>query len=216
MPGYYSFDFPFLSGDVGGVPPLSCPHDKIANDNSSIYHPDALAHPGTLDFMPSDASHPVATLYGDHHDWLYKWLCRRMGDRFDAQDVAHDTFMRVLARRGGIILAEPRSYLTTIAHGLMVDRFRRRAIEQAYLDALAVYPEPETISQEAHAILVETLLEIDRLLCRLGARTRDIFLLAQIEGLSQVEIARHLRLSLPTVKKHLVRAYTECLVLAAG
>ena len=38
----------------------------------------------------------------------------------------------------------------------------------------------------------------------------------QIEELSYVEISKRLGVSLPTVKKHLVRAYTECLVLAAA
>ena len=50
----------------------------------------------------------------------------------------------------------------------------------------------------------------------LATRTRTIFLLAQIEELSYVEIGKRLGVSLPTVKKHLVRAYTECLVLAAA
>ncbi|MDO8306388.1 sigma factor-like helix-turn-helix DNA-binding protein, partial [Herminiimonas sp.] len=59
-------------------------------------------------------------------------------------------------------------------------------------------------------------LSIDRLLDDLGPRTRQIFLLAQIEELSYVEIAKRMNVSLPTVKKHLVRAYTECLVLAAS
>ena len=31
-----------------------------------------------------------------------------------------------------------------------------------------------------------------------------------------MEISRRLGVSLPTVKKHLVRAYTECLLLAAA
>jgi RNA polymerase sigma-70 factor (ECF subfamily) len=36
---------------------------------------------------------------------------------------------------------EPRAYLTTIARNLLINHVRRRAIEQAYLDALALMPE---------------------------------------------------------------------------
>ncbi|MNP84016.1 putative RNA polymerase sigma factor FecI [compost metagenome] len=57
-------------------------------------------------------------------------------------------------------------------------------------------------------------MEIDRLLDGLGGRTREIFLLAQLDGLSYVEIGRHLNVSVNTVKKHAVRALTHCLLLA--
>jgi RNA polymerase sigma-70 factor (ECF subfamily) len=42
-----------------------------------------------------------------------------------------------------------------------------------------------------------------------------VFLLAQLEGLTQGEIGQRLNISLPTVRKHLVRAFTECLLLVA-
>ncbi len=162
---------------------------------------------------------PLTTLYSEHHGWLYGWLRGKLGNRAEAADLAQDTFLRLLGKCEVTPLAplrEPRGYLTTIARGLLIDRYRRQALEHAYLEALAQQAEPASISAETHAIIIETLLAVDRLLDRLGARTRTIFLLAQIEELSYVEISRRLGVSLPTVKKHLVRAYTECLLLAAG
>ncbi|MGK5061385.1 sigma-70 family RNA polymerase sigma factor [Janthinobacterium sp. LB3P112] len=162
---------------------------------------------------------PLSTLYSEHHAWLYGWLRGKLGNRAEAADLAQDTFLRLLGKREATPLAplrEPRGYLATIARGLLIDRYRRQALEQAYLEALAQQAEPASVCAETHAIIIETLLAIDRLLDRLGARTRAIFLLAQIEELSHVEISRRLGVSLPTVKKHLVRAYTECLVLAAA
>ncbi|MDO8306578.1 sigma factor, partial [Herminiimonas sp.] len=90
----------------------------------------------------------IEALYSDHHGWLYKWLRGKLDNASDAADLAHDTFMRVLTNRNNTDLREPRGYLATIARGLMIDRFRRQALENAYLEALATYPEPETISQE--------------------------------------------------------------------
>lgn len=130
-----------------------------------------------------------------------------------AADLAQDTFIRVLTLR------KPRS---CNSHGLseqrgpqlMIDMFRRRAVEQAYLETLAARPEQVEVSPEARLLIIETLLEIDRLLDGLGTRTREIFLMAQLDGLSYVEIARRLDVSLTTVKKHAVRALTHCLMLA--
>lgn len=162
-------------------------------------------------------SSTVASLYSDHHGWLHKWLCGKLGNSFDAADVAHDTFLRVLGqRRNELALREPRGYLTTIARALLVDRYRRQSVERAYLDALALQPTSTALSAEAHALLVEMLVLIDALLDKLGPRTRQIFLSAQLDGLSQVDIAQQLGISIPTVRKHLARAYTECLLLAAA
>ena len=159
---------------------------------------------------------PLSTLYSEHHGWLYGWLRGKLGNRAEAADLAQDTFLRLLGKRDAAPLREPRGYLATIARGLLVDRYRRQALEQAYLEALAQQAEPVSMCAETHAIIIETLLAVDRLLDSLGARTRAIFLLAQIEELSYADISRRLGVSLPTVKKHLVRAYTECLMLAAA
>lgn len=165
--------------------------------------------------MSSPALHSITeTLYREHQPWLKDWLRRRLGCNQRAADLAQDTFVRVISSRN-LVISEPRGYLATVARGLMVDMFRRQRIETAYLEALTLQPQLETIELEAQAIIIETLVELDQLLDQLGARTRAVFLLAQLEGLTQAEIGQRLNISLPTVRKHLVRAFTECLLLVA-
>lgn len=154
----------------------------------------------------------VHTLYADHHRWLCGWLRKRLGCVDHAADMAQDTFIRVLTQRKAPELREPRAYLSTIARSLMIDMFRRRTLEQAYLETLASRPEALDISPETRFLIIETLLEIDRILNGLGARTRQIFLMAQLDGLSYVEIGRQLQVSVNTVKKHAVRALMHCLL----
>lgn len=155
----------------------------------------------------------VQSLYETHHQWLCGWLRQRLGCVDNAADLAQDTFIRVIIQRKATELREPRAYLSTIARSLMIDMFRRRYLEQAYLETLALSPEPLDISPETRALIIETLMEIDRMLDGLGGRTREIFLLAQLDGLSYVEIGRRLNISVNTVKKHAVRALTHCLLL---
>jgi RNA polymerase sigma-70 factor (ECF subfamily) len=42
----------------------------------------------------------IAILYRQHHGWLRGWLQRKVGNAFDAADLAQATFLRVLAPRG--------------------------------------------------------------------------------------------------------------------
>ncbi|TBU85613.1 sigma-70 family RNA polymerase sigma factor [Phytopseudomonas dryadis] len=161
----------------------------------------------------SNTQHALHQLYSEHHGWLQHWLRKRLGCSEQAADLAQDTFVRVITQRKLLELREPRAYLSTIARSLMIDLFRRRALEQAYLETLAALPEPVAISPQTRSIIIETLLQIDALLDGLGERGREIFLLAQLDGLSFVEIGRRLGLSSNTVRKHFVRAMTHCLLL---
>lgn len=157
----------------------------------------------------SDIEH----LYGAHHGWLKGWLRSRIGNSADAADLAQDTFLRVLTLRQLPALREPRHYLVTIARGLLIDKARRRVLEQAYLDALAARPEPLQISPETYHQIIESLLAIDAMLDGLGARTRQIFLMVQLDGLSYVEVGKQLGLSVTTVKNHLGKALMQCILL---
>jgi len=162
--------------------------------------------------------HTVAVqhIYEQHHSWLHSWLKGKLHNACDAADVAHDTFVRILGGRNATQILEPRDYLATVARGLVIDRYRRRAIEQAYLQTLADRPEAIAIREDDQAIIIETLVAVDKALCGLGERARRIFMLSQVEGLTYQQIADQLRISLTTVKKHMVRALTECALIMAG
>lgn len=156
----------------------------------------------------------VHALYSAHHSWLQGWLRRRLGCSFDAADLMHDTFVRVLHRDDAAAIREPRSYLATVAHGLMVNHLRRKDLERAYLQALAALPQAQWPSPEDRAVLLETLHEIDALLAALPARVKRAFLLCQLEGLPHAEIADRLGVSVSSVRQYIARALRHCLAAA--
>jgi len=158
----------------------------------------------------------VQRIYEQHHSWLHGWLRGKLHDACDAADVAHDTFVRILSARNALQILEPRDYLATVARGLVIDRYRRRAIELAYLETLATRPQATEISEEDKAVIIETLMAVDKALTGLGSRAQQIFMLSQVDGLTYQQIADRLQVSLTTVKKHMIRALTECSLIMAG
>lgn len=161
--------------------------------------------------FPRDAlHHQVGSLYGDHHGWLYGWLRKKLGCSQRAADLAQDTFVRLLAREESVAIREPRAFLTTVAQRVLANHWRREQIERAYLAALAQGPVVLTPSPEERAMLLETLVEIDRLLDALPQQVRRAFLLAQFDGAGHADIAGVLGISISTVKRHLVRAAGQC------
>lgn len=155
----------------------------------------------------------VNDLYCNHHGWLHGWLRRRLGNGFDAADLMQDTFVRVIKARNALEIREPRPYLSRIAHGLLIDLFRRRSLEQAYLDVLTGLPEVEYPSPEEQAVVLQVLLEIDRMLEGLGPRVKQTFILAQFDGLTYAQIAERLKISLRTVNNHMAKAMEHCCLM---
>jgi RNA polymerase sigma factor (sigma-70 family) len=158
-------------------------------------------------------------LYGDHHGWLRGWLQRRLGNAADAGDIAHDVFLRLIvkpAARGFATQAEARAYLRLMAKGLCTDHWRRREVEQAWLDTLAAQSEPIEPSPEFRAIVIETILEIGNLLARLSGKAQRAFVLAQIYGFTTPEIAAELAVSERMVQKYLASAMLQLALVDAG
>ena len=150
-------------------------------------------------------------LYQDHHPWLIQWLEKRVQDRLQAEDHAHDTFLRIITSKETLNINEPRAYLTTIAKRLLVNHWRRNTIERAYLERLSAYPEEVAISAEESAIILEVLREIDELLNQLPEKVRTAFLLAQLDDLTYVEIGQRLEVSDRMVRKYMAQAMFQCL-----
>lgn len=170
----------------------------------------------------SPVSINVESLYSDHHRWLKAWLLRRLGNESDAADLAHDTYVILLRRNiaqeiSGATphapILEPRAYLATIANGLVVSHIRRQMLERAYLEALAMLPEPQAISPEQQLSILQTLQEVDEMLNTLPPRVKAAFLMSQLDGMKQQEIAVALGISIPTVKKYMQKAWLACLCL---
>jgi RNA polymerase sigma-70 factor (ECF subfamily) len=163
--------------------------------------------------MTAAVPHPYfSALYRQHHSWLQRWLSLKLGNASDADDLAQDTFTRILGRADLGALHEPRAFITTVAKGVLVNWYQRQALERAYLEALAALPEPTAISPEQRLLILETLHDIDAMLDALPPKVKQAFLMAQLDGMGYADIATQLGLSLITIKRYMKQAFLQCLL----
>jgi RNA polymerase sigma factor (sigma-70 family) len=166
--------------------------------------------------MPADSPlvpgqlHVIQSVYLEHGMWLRSWLRRRLGCPHQSEDLSQDTFLRLLTSRTELDLSEPRALLVTIAQRVLFSFWRRRSLEQSWLDALASQPQAFAPSPEDIALVSEAILAIDRLLDGLPARVKHAFLLNRLEGRTHVAIADELGVSVATVERHVRQAYLHC------
>ncbi|KAB2919449.1 MAG: sigma-70 family RNA polymerase sigma factor [Dechloromonas sp.] len=155
-------------------------------------------------------AHSIAELYVDHHRWLHAWLRKKLGCSHRAADLLHDTYLRLLNREEVPQLEEPRAFLVTVAQRVLSNHWRHERIERAFMETLAQWPAAVAPSAEEKACLLETLIEIDRLLDGLPTVVKRAFLHAQLDGMSHGEIAAALNISLSSVKRYLIKAGAQC------
>ncbi len=160
--------------------------------------------------------HLVGLLYRDHRDWLLGWLRKSLYCAERAEDLSQDTFVRLLGRADLAQAREPRALLTTIAKGLLIDHFRRSALERAYLEQLSGLPEAVQPSAEEQTIALQALREIDRLLGRLSSKARAAFLYNRLDGMGHAEIAERLGVSVSRVRQYLAQGLRQCYIAQYG
>lgn len=146
-------------------------------------------------------------LYAQHHAWLHKWLRVRLGCRQQASDLTQDTFVRLIVSGEAPNLHTPRAFLLTVARRVLYNFWRRRDLEQAYLESLAELPQEYAPSEEERLLILEALLAVDRLLDGLPDAVRQAFLLHRLEGMPQQQIAQQMNRSLSTIERYIRQAY---------
>ncbi|MEZ7186421.1 sigma-70 family RNA polymerase sigma factor [Pseudoalteromonas sp. DY56-GL22] len=149
----------------------------------------------------------------DNQFWLLRFLQKKLKlhCHHDAQDLSQDTFIRALTSSIDLFeVKEPRAYLATIANRLIIDKARRKRIEQAYLEAqLESSQEYAPSCEEVHE-MIQKLEALSRLLEGLADKPRRAFLMARLDGLKYQEIAQELNISLSMVQKYIAQTLLHC------
>jgi len=159
--------------------------------------------------LAADQASMLETMFRRDYRWLERWLRRyvRVGQ---SEDIAAETIVRIVAMAASTCIHEPRAMMTTIARRLVYDLSARHALQRAYEETLAHSPPAFAPSTEERLITQEALVEIDRKLGKLAAKARSAFLLYNVDGMRQSEIAETLGVSVSMVRKYIVAGLRAC------
>jgi RNA polymerase sigma factor (sigma-70 family) len=150
----------------------------------------------------------LQSIFREHYTWLRDQMRRHAGSHHGAEDVASEAFLHLAQHRDLEQVREPRALLTTIAKRVLFETWRRRDLEQAYLETLALAPQPTYPSPEERALVVEALLAVDAALDALPEKVRRAFLYSQLDAMTYAEIGTELGVSASMVRQYMSRALT--------
>jgi RNA polymerase sigma-70 factor (ECF subfamily) len=143
-----------------------------------------------------------------HAPRVYGLARRMLGNTADAEDVTQEVLLQVVRKldtfRGESSLA---TWLHRVTVNAALDHRRRQARRpQPHPDASLDYIAPSGDGPDDQALRGELRQRLDGAVARLPASYRDVFVLAGVEELGNVEIGQRLGLSLAAVKGRLRRA----------
>jgi RNA polymerase sigma-70 factor (ECF subfamily) len=133
-------------------------------------------------------------------------LCRYLGDRDNADDLAQETFQRAIASLHRYRATGPaKHWLLTIARRTCADSARkrsRRRRNELRLTSMARDERDESVPVDGRA-------ELDELLFGLDPDRRAAFVLTQLNGLRYEEAAELLGIPIGTVRSRVARARAD-------
>ncbi len=127
-------------------------------------------------------------------------------DHGNAEDVVQNVFVAIWINRGSI---NPdlsiKSYLYKSVYNEFIDQYRKNKpviyLEKKYLEAIDLVVENEL--ENLDALVKRVNMEINNL----PKKCKQVFLLNKKEGLTHIEIAEYLDISIKTVEGHITRAF---------
>lgn len=149
---------------------------------------------------------------------LYSYFHRRVQDGQIADELTQEVFLRLSSTPGRGFGEMPEAHLFKIAGGVLQDWDRHCAMRcNSATTPLATVSETlgtpfVPLDQRARNLAIAAraaLRELEDALSGLSKRTREIFLLSQVENVPHQEIASMHRISLACVDKHVLKAITH-------
>jgi len=131
----------------------------------------------------------------------------RAGNREAAEDLMQDTWIKLSLSASGAAVENPAGFVTAAARNTVVDHVRkdrRRAEIDAEVQSL-LWDATDDISPERVVIGREMLKMVESALDEMPERSRRIFLMNRLGGISHRQIARQLGISEEAVYYHIRR-----------
>lgn len=141
-------------------------------------------------------------LYRRHAGWL-KAMLRRRFDPQQAEDLAHEAYLRLAPYQARGQIARPQSLLLRIAENLAYNHARGVRRDRAKTGRLAEVSrchETYTDADQHDALLLKQVV------AGLPQPLRDTFMLSRYAGMSYAEIAAHMGAPVKTVESRMSRA----------
>lgn len=137
----------------------------------------------------------LGDIFIEHRAQLRRIAQKIVGTSHTADEVIQDAYLKVVEMTGVRDILKPFCYCCQVVRNMALDHCRRQAVESSY----RIYPDDGELPQVSGGSIPDHQLHgmqvidaIDRILGGLPSRTRHVFELSRLGGLTQRDIAQEI------------------------
>lgn len=130
----------------------------------------------------------------------------------DPEDLAQETFSRLIKWAKNKNVDHPRKVLFKVARNLLIDHTRKRKKNpQTPIEAIEIDEQVVLDTTPSDTLINKEELDIVlKVIDNLPSRCKEVFTLNRLHGLTYSEIANKLSISKSTVEKHMIKGLLAC------
>ena len=142
----------------------------------------------------------VETIWKEYHHKLFGFIRKRVDDKFIAEDILQDVFMKILNKIDTLREdSKIQNWLYQLTRNAIIDYYRSHKIKENVTDSIMEEDEnDESAAEEMKSCIMPVINGLDE-------KYREAVLLTDMEGLSQKELATKLNLSYTGAKSRVQR-----------
>lgn len=146
-------------------------------------------------------------LVNAYHHKLCVYATTLCHDHDQAEDIVQNVFFKLWRNRQHLSISKRfSSFLYRSVYNEFIDQYRQSrkviALEKKHIDVLSIFLDEEEDNE------LDNLKElVNKGIEKLPKKCKKVFLLSKKEGLTNIEIAEYLQLSIKSVEAHISKAY---------
>ncbi|TYA74526.1 RNA polymerase sigma factor [Seonamhaeicola marinus] len=161
-----------------------------------------------INSLKQGESKAYAYLVDTYHHKLCTYAYSLTNDEALAEDVVQNVFVKVWRKRQNLKSNfSLKNYLYRSVYNEFIDQYRKRkpviSLEKKHIDGLSYIVEKED-DKSLERIIAVVKQEIEKL----PPKCKQTFLLSKQEGLTNIEIAEYLNISIKSVEAHITKAFS--------
>ncbi|WP_062062595.1 RNA polymerase sigma factor [Aquimarina longa] len=147
-------------------------------------------------------------LVNTYHKKIYVYALSLTNDKDMAQDIVQNVFIKTWVFREKLKTDfSIQSFLYKTAYNEFINQYHKKQsvsiLEKTYAETLQ-----EVIENTDESVLVKKITLINKEIEKLPVKCKQVFLLSRKEGLTNIEIAEYLSISVKSVEAHITKAFS--------
>lgn len=147
-------------------------------------------------------------LINTYHHKLCVYANSLVKNIYSAEDIVQNVFIKVWEQRTRLKTDHAlKSFLYKLVYNEFIDLYRKNqslfSLEKSYYDALNA-----VIQEEDSESFQRVLNVVNKEIQNLPPKCKEVFILSKKEGLTNIEIAEHLDVSIKTVEAQITKAFS--------